>query len=396
MNLPPAVVITHGPGGLGTVRSLARCGINVTAIAYDQTDPVLWSRYPKKKITVPGTEPEEKDIHILEILRELPNDGAALFFTSDQLVSLISKNEDELGKKFHFKLPSKEMVDALNDKVKETALIESLGFPIPKTVQKLPSEASELAKQLRFPIIFKPYLFTVKAVFNKKVETVDNMQELEQFYDDWKDALHVILAQEVIPGPVSNSWVISGTFDENSELLDCLTRQKLRTVPPQFGISTYSISLVNDDILNLVREMGKALGYVGHAGIELRWDDRDKNFKYIEMNPRIGGEVGFDAACGLPTVWNTYQVSLGKSVSHSGSKQKEGIYFIDVDRDIPSMLKGGFPVSKVISTHITLLFKRTSGLWFRWYDPMPGVIVASRFIRDGFRALRRALQQATH
>lgn len=393
MNLPPAVVLTHGPGGLGTVRSLARRGISVTAIAYDETDPVLWSRYPKKKVVVPGIEPEEKDTHILEILRELPDDGAALFFTSDQLVSLISNNEDELGKKFQFRLPSKEMVDALNDKVKETALIESLGFDIPKTVQKLPAEASELAKLLRFPIIFKPYLFTVKSVFNKKVETVDNMSELEQFYEDWREALPVILAQEVIPGSVSNSWVCSGTFNEDSELLDCLTRQKLRTVPPQFGISTYSISLVNDDILNLARDMGKALGYVGHAGIELRWDDRDKKYKYIEMNPRIGGEVGFDEACGLPTVWNTYQVSQGKSVSHSGSSQKEGIYFIDVDRDIPSMLKGGYPASKVLTTHITLLFKRTSGLWFRWYDPMPGVIVAIRFIRDGLRALLRGIRK---
>ena len=395
MNLPPAVVLSHGPGGLGTVRTLARCGVNVTAIAYDETDPVLWSRYPARKVIVPGEEPAEKDSHILDLLRAFPHSGAALFFTSDQLVSLISKNEDELGKKFHFRLPSKEMVDALNDKFKETALIASLGFDIPKTVQELPAEASELAKQLRFPIIFKPHLFTAKSVFPRKVETVNDMRELERFYESWSQAIPVLLAQEVIPGPVNNSWVCSGTFNENSELLDCLTRQKLRTTPPQFGISTFSISRVNDEILTLTRDLGKALGYVGHAGIEFRWDERDEKYKYIEMNPRIGGEIGFDEACGLPTVWNTYQVSMGETVSHSGSRQVEEIYFIDVDRDIPSMLRDGAPVSKVLTTHLALLFKRTSGLWFRWYDPMPAVIVATRFIKAALRALVKGKRKNT-
>ena len=33
-NLTPAVVLSHGPGGLGTVRSLCRRGIPVTAVAF--------------------------------------------------------------------------------------------------------------------------------------------------------------------------------------------------------------------------------------------------------------------------------------------------------------------------------------------------------------------------
>ena len=90
--LPPALVISHGPGGLGTVRSLARCGVRVTVIAYDTRDPVLRSRYPVKKYIVPG-DPTDKDSELLNLLRGLPADGAVLLFTSDQLVSLISCND---------------------------------------------------------------------------------------------------------------------------------------------------------------------------------------------------------------------------------------------------------------------------------------------------------------
>jgi len=386
--LPPAVVLSDGPGGLGTVRSLARRGVRVTAVARDASDPVLRSRYPVKKYVVPGA-PVEKGPYFLSLLRDLPADGAVLLFTSDQLVSLISRNEEELRKRFRFRLPPKDMVDALNDKRKETALIESLGFAIPKTVRELPPDPSELARRLRFPIIFKPYSFEVKSVFPEKVETVPHQDALERFYRDWSHAIPVLLAQEVIPGPDDNSWVCSGTFDERSNLLDCLVRQKLRTMPPHFGTSTFSISRVNPDILALAGDLGKALNYVGHAGIEYRWDERDGMFKYIELNPRIGGEIGFDEACGLPTVWNTYRVSWGKSVSHSGSRQREGLYFLNAHDDIRSMQKDRVPLIRILTTHLTLLFRPTSGLWFRWYDPMPGVAVALRFVAQVFRVVFR-------
>jgi len=383
----PAIVLSHGPGGLGTVRALARRGVRVTAVAFEAGDPVLRSRYPARKYVVPGESPSEKDVHVLEFLGNLPAEEQVLLWTSDRLIALVSGNEDELKDRFRFRLPPKDLVDALNDKRKETELIESLGFAIPRTIRKLPSDPLELSKELRFPIIFKPYSFAVKTVFPEKMETVDDQLELERFYRNWSHAIPVLLAQEVILGPDHNSWVCSGTFDQDSNLLDCLVRQKLRTIPPHFGTSTYSMSRVNQEILALARDLGKALNYVGHAGIEYRLDDRDGVFKYIEMNPRIGGEVGFDEACGLPTVWNTYSVSLGNPVGHSGSRQKEGIFFLDADRDIQSMRQDGVPLYRILRIHLILLFRRTSGLWFRWYDPMPGVAVAFRFVRKAVRVI---------
>jgi len=384
--LLPAVVVSHGSGGLGTVRSLARRGVPVIAVAYDATDPVLRSRYPVKKYVVPG-DASEKNAEILSLLRGLPADGAVLLFTSDQLVSLVSNNRDELAKRFRFRLPPKDVVDALNDKRKETVLIEALGFAIPKTIRELPSDPAELSRELRFPIIFKPHSFEARSVFPEKVQTVRNQDELERFYRDWGHAIPSLLAQEVIPGRDDNSWVCSGTFDEHSSLLDCLVRQKLRTMPPHFGTSTFSISRVNNDILTLARDLGKALNYVGHVGIEYRWDDRDQTFKYIELNPRIGGEIGFDEACGLPTVWNTYRVSASEPAQHSGRKQREGLYFLDAYGDLRSMRHDGVPLVRILATHLVLLLRPTSGLWFRWYDPMPGVTVALRFTAKVLRRL---------
>jgi len=388
-----AVVLSHGPGGLGAVRSLSRCKIRVTAIAYTRSDPVIYSRFPSRIIVAQGITDEEKERHVLNILGSLPDDGSVLIPTSDRLVSLLSDHREELQSKFCFKLPSKEKLDSLNDKSRETGLIGQLGFDIPKTVTTLPGSPEALQQHLRYPIIFKPHSFVQQSVFPRKNEVVRNQVELQEFYELWADALPSLLAQEVIPGPDDNSWVCSCTYNDDYELLDCLVRQKLRTIPAHFGTSTFSVSKENKEVLELARELGKKLQYVGHAGIEFRWDDRDKRYKYIELNPRVGGEVGFDEACGLPTVRNSYTVALGHDAVRSGSAQKNGIYFVNLKQDIASLIQDGTPFTRIVVIHVALLFKRTSGQFFAWDDPVPGLVVALRYIanvcRKAFARMRR-------
>ena len=380
--LTPAVVLSHGPGGLGTVRSLARRRVKVTVIVFEDSDPVLYSRYPFNKILVPGDDDQLKEAQLLRILGSLPENDAVIITTSDRLVSLVSDHEAELCSKFRINMPPASLLDALNDKRKETELIRSLGFAIPKTVTELPDESKSLAKELRYPIIFKPHRFSVEHIFPDKNAIVRNFGELEYFYDKWQHALSVLIAQEVIPGPDSASWICSCTFDDRHRLMECGIKQKLRALPAHFGGSTFAISKHNSEILNLAKGIGRQLHYIGHAGIEFRWDHRDEEYKYIELNPRIPANVGFDEACGLPTVWNTYKVSLGESLDHVPKRQKDGIYYLDMKGDLISMLADKTPIPTILMTFIRLLFfNPTSGPYFAWSDPMPGIIVARRFLR---------------
>lgn len=388
--LAPAVILSHGPGGLGAIRSLARFGVRVTALLFEESDTAKYSRYADAVIDVARADDEQRDTRMLDALRDLPCEGAAILTTSDVGVSFLSRNRDELSRKFRFTLPKTDLVDALNDKSREVALVGSLGFALPKTVTELPADYALLSQELRFPIIFKPHSFVEHNLFPKKNEVVSNTVALERFYSEWSHALHGLLAQEVIPGPVSYSWVCSCTYDQSSNLLDCLTRQKFRTIPPEFGTSTYSECRSNENIVQLARDLGKRLSYVGHAGIEFRWDDRDGEYKYIELNPRIPGEVGFDMACGLPTVWNSYLVALGENVSCSGKAQREGLAFHDMHRDILTLRDARVPTWKIMAIQLAMLFRRTSGLYLAADDIKPGVVVAFRFLRDiGHAGIRK-------
>jgi predicted ATP-grasp superfamily ATP-dependent carboligase len=382
----PAVVLSHGPGGLGAVRSLARRGVRVTVISYDATDPALRSRYPAERFCLQGDSGEQKELHLLTLLRNLPERNAVILTTSDQMVSFISARQDELLKKFRFRLPPPDVLDALNDKRKETELVRSLGFAVPKTLHSVPADVDDLARELRFPIIFKPHLFSVAHIFPLKNAVVTNRGELDAFYAKWKKALPVLLAQEVIPGPDDASWICSGTFDEQHRMLDCGIKQKLRALPAHFGGSTLAVSRHNDSILELAEKIGNRLEYVGHAGIEFRWDERDGDYKYIELNPRLPANVGFDEACGLATVWNSYLVSQGLNGERPVRRQKDGVCYLDLKGDLRSAQDDGMSKGKFLREVFGLwLFNRTNGPYFAWDDPIPGIAVAWRFFRNYLR-----------
>lgn len=383
--MAPAVILSHGPGGLGAIRSLGRHGVAVTALLLEESDTARYSRFTDRVFNVADADNVQRDARMLDVLRNLECAGAAILTTSDVGVSFLSENRDELSRKYRFSLPPAELIDALNDKSREVALISSIGFAVPKTVIELPTNYESLIEKLRFPIIFKPRSFAEHGLFPKKNEVIFDAADLERFYSEWAHALRALLVQEVIPGPVSYSWVCSCTYSRSSMLLDCLTRQKFRTIPPEFGTSTYSECRSNEAIVQLARDLGKRLGYVGHAGIEFRWDDRDSEYKYIELNPRIPGEVGFDMACGLPTVWNSYLVALGENVSCSGKLQREGLAFHDMHRDIISLRGARVPIWEILAIQLTMLFRRTSGLYLAVDDIKPGVVVAFRFLRDIWR-----------
>ena len=358
------------------------------ALAYDDTDPVLWSRHAARRQRIEGETDQQKERHLLSLLADMPDEGAVIVTTSDRLVSLVSDQQDMLLRKFRFRLPPPDVLGTLNDKRRETALIEELGFAVPRTERDLPDDPDVLARQLRFPIIFKPHLYSAEHVFPLKNAVMGNQEELAAFYLEWRSALPVLLAQEVIPGPDSASWICSCTFDEDHELLDCGIKQKLRAFPPHFGGSTFAISRHNEEIMQLTRRLGKALAYTGHAGIEFRWDERDGEYKYIELNPRMPANVGFDEACGLRTVWNSYRISAGEPPARPVRRQRDGVWYLDVKNDMRSAAADGISRAAFFAGALRrILFARTSGPYFAWDDPLPGVVVAARFLRTYLRSL---------
>ena len=350
------------------------------AVVWDAADLLLASNVPKQKIVLEGSSNESREDHLLDVLMRIDDEKPVLITSSDRMISFIARNREALGRKFSFNIPDPALIETLNDKKLETRRVAELGFALPETIQDLPEDPDALAQQLRFPILFKPADYAAKTLFPAKNAQVRNRVELRRFYASHARALHVLLAQEVIPGPDGFSWVASCTFDGDHNMLDCGIKQKIRMKPPHFGGSTFAISANNPEVYQLTRQLGKALGFVGHAGIEFRWDQRDQTYKYIECNPRMPENVEFDEYCGLATVWNSYLVAQGHHPEETPREQREGVIFLDLRSDAGARLSDGESITAIVASYLKYASHRRKGQTFAFDDPMPGLTVAWRIL----------------
>jgi D-aspartate ligase len=141
-------------------------------------------------------------------------------------------------------------------------------------------------------------------------------------------------------------------------------------------------------VLDLVRRLGKALGYCGHAAIELHWDYRDGSYKYLELNPRINLTVEFDDVCGVPTVWNTYRVALDGYPSFAPAVQRDGLLYLDLVDDLKARLDDGERFWSIVVDHARTLPRKRGGVYLAWDDLRPAFWIAGRLAAAGINRLR--------
>lgn len=391
-----AVVLCSGSNGLGAVRSLAREGVETHAVALQPGEPVLASRYPRRKVRVQGSADEAA---LLGALLGGAVGGAfgrasraALVPTSDRFVSFVVRHREALAERYDLCVPPGRLAAHFVDKDVETALVETVGLPLPKTARRLPENPDSLVRQLGLPILVKPRSFREAVAFGKN-ELLRTASDVRAFYEARAGDLEGLIAQEVIPGEDDALWVCNCTFDRRHELATAFTFRRLGMSPARYGVTTYAKSERNEEVLGLVARLGAAVGYVGPAMVEFKRDARDGSYKYVELNPRIGMCNFFDTRCGVNNVLAAVLVASGREVpARLRAPQAEGIFYLSPFEDLYARYKDGEGPISALRRYASNLRRRHVDVYFSLPDPVPWVVMAGRDGRSVLASLgRRAL-----
>lgn len=222
-----------------------------------------------------------------------------LIACGDGYAELLSKHKAELESTFIVPYTNYDLLQQLINKEKFYQIAEEHGLPFPKTkiITKADYQAENyLTIPFNFPVALKPAdsvtWLGVQFAGRKKAFIIHDEAELAdvvgKIYTNGYEA--DLIMQDFIPGDDSNMRVLNAYVDQNHQVkMMCLGHPLLEDPAPQ-SIGNYAAILpeYNQNLYETVQSFLEELDYVGFANFDIKYDARDGQFKFFEINLRQG------------------------------------------------------------------------------------------------------------
>ncbi|TYA71824.1 ATP-grasp domain-containing protein [Seonamhaeicola marinus] len=188
-------------------------------------------------------------------------------------------------------LPSLQNFNAATNKELLQNHLEKENIPCPKSFVFSNNDGYEGVKELKFPVIAKP----VEGYGGGRgIKVFNSISNIKQYLEENAFKCNVIF-QEFIEGYditvnvlCENGNVVANTIQKGVEF--------------ENGKLTYQVgfNFVEDiNLLNLTKQLMKSLNWQGVANIDFRYDEKEKEFKVIEINPRYWYNTDASAFVGV-------------------------------------------------------------------------------------------------
>lgn len=222
-----------------------------------------------------------------------------LIACGDGYAELLAKHKDELKDTFVVPYIQYDLLEKLISKEGFYEIAEKYGLPYPKTkiITMNDYKADNyLNIPFDFPVELKPEdpvsWLDVQFEGRKKAFTIHDQAELVDivgkiYTNGYKEDL---ILQDFIPGDDSNMRVLNAYVDKNHKVkMMCLGHPLLEDPTPQ-SIGNYMAILpaFSQKLYNTVQSFLEKLGYVGMANFDIKYDQRDGEYKFFEINLRQG------------------------------------------------------------------------------------------------------------
>lgn len=222
-----------------------------------------------------------------------------LIACGDGYAELLAKHKDELSKVFIVPYIEYDLLEKLISKEGFYQIAEEYGLPYPKTKIITMDEFKNgdyLDVPFAFPVELKPEdpvsWLDVQFEGRKKAFTIHDKDEFKdivgKIYGNGYKA--DLILQDFIPGDDSNMRVLNAYVDKNHQVkMMCMGHPLLEDPTPQ-SIGNYMAILpeYNEKLYEQVQAFLEKLNYTGMANFDIKYDERDGQYKFFEINLRQG------------------------------------------------------------------------------------------------------------
>lgn len=294
----PVVVLKFDPnvmhhGGLGVIRTLGRAGVPVYGVHEGPWAPAAASVYLRGRcFWQPRPQEAERVLAGLLRLADRIAQPAVLLPTDDAGAIFLAEHGADLRPQFLFPDPPADLPRQLAGKYSLHKLCRELRFPCPEaTVPGSLAAARCFAADAGFPLIAK--LTTPWSDGKGKLRSTSVVADAGQLNETYLACAHAgagLMLQEFIPGASGHDWFFHGYCTAASMCGPAFTGIKVRSYPAHAGLTTLGQSTPNIRLRDQITALLAQLGYRGLLDLDLRWDDRDDQYKLLDFNPRLGAQ----------------------------------------------------------------------------------------------------------
>ncbi len=331
---------------LAIARSLGKYNVPVFLLSRGEKKPLSsFSKFVKDTIYHPDSLIDEEGfIHSLlnfgEKLKKSYGRRILLFPTDDGSLLLLAKNF-ALFKRYFVILNDPQEKDILRFSQKiyffQTLQNSDCADFLPLTLFcHKEDDIKSIKKNITFPCIIKPsekdVNFSFYRKYNSKILLVENKDDLEKKLIELLSKNHQLLVQELVnqnPGG-EVSWY--GYISKRGEIFGMTARQ-VRKFPQIGGTATFIETEEVPQIHPRVHQALISLNFWGVCEMEFMLEERKKEYKIIEFNPRCWLQLFLATEMGLNLPYLTYQEVYKNELSKPIIDKKRKVKWVWVKED---------------------------------------------------------------
>jgi predicted ATP-grasp superfamily ATP-dependent carboligase len=370
-----AVVVGGDYQGLGIVRSLGRQGIPVCVVD-DELSISRFSRYSTHNVRLADLRDERQAVDsLLDVGRRLNLRGWVLYPTREELVAAFSRHRVELSQLFRVPTPAWSSVQWAWDKRNTYRLARELGIPTPVTHYPQAIEQLVELDSCTPPFAIKPaikehFIYATKA----KAWRANSHAELKVLFQKASELVGPgeVMIQELIPGAGTQQYSYCAFFRDGQAVGSMVVRRR-RQHPLQFGRASTYVETVDVPMLEELSERFlRAIDYYGLVELEYKLDDRDGQYKLLDVNARTWGYHSLGCRAGVDFSYMLYAHQVGLPVPRC--KGQSGIGWVRMTTDIPAALMALLSGDTDLRSYVRSLRNCDVEAVFSPADPLPGLV----------------------
>ena len=271
------LLLGGGLQGLSFGESLNHIGIRISAVStgYD----IVRSRFFDKVYQMGGVNYEE----ILDIVYSEAHFDVIIPM-GDVAASFLSKNKKSIENKYsvYCAVPDFHALSIVEDKATFMDFCRENGFPHPMTEKLSEDSLDNAAQRIGFPALIKPD-FSVGA---RGITRVNSKDELVRQYPAIRSKYGTCCLQEFVDNP-DYYYNVMLYRDKNGDMSHYAVIKIVRMYPIKAGSSSCCITIENEELVQLCRSVLDKLDWVGMADFDVLQRLDTKEYKIIEINPRV-------------------------------------------------------------------------------------------------------------